>query len=107
MTGVNLIATLRPAPGKTAELRQILCETAHNVKQVEQTCFTFLLTECKRPDGTIEFKVIERWANKEALEVHHERSWLQSMYSTFDEKQLLDGPEQIEELTVISGFAAR
>ncbi|PWY67081.1 hypothetical protein BO94DRAFT_628936 [Aspergillus sclerotioniger CBS 115572] len=107
MTGVHLIATLRPAPGKAAELRQILCETARNVEQVEPSCLTFLVTECHRPDGAVEFKVVERWASQEALEQHQQRAWLRTMYATFDEKHLLERPEEIEMLALISGFAAR
>ncbi|PYI01426.1 hypothetical protein BO78DRAFT_17172 [Aspergillus sclerotiicarbonarius CBS 121057] len=107
MAGIHLIATLRPAPGREAELRQILRETARNVEHIEPTCLTFLLTECHRPGGTIEFKVIERWASQEALEQHQHRAWLRNMYSTFDDSHLLESPEEIEMLTVISGFVAR
>ncbi|RAK95866.1 putative quinol monooxygenase [Aspergillus ibericus CBS 121593] len=128
MAEIHLIATLRPAPGKAAEvhpshflprfalrrslftdlqLRQILCETAENVEQLEPSCLTFLLTECRRPDDTIEFKVIERWASQEALEQHQHKSWLRTMYTAFDERDLLAGPEEIEMLKVISGFTTR
>ncbi|KAI2846407.1 hypothetical protein CBS147320_9729 [Aspergillus niger] len=107
MAEVQLIATLRPAPGKETELRCLLCDTTRLVEQAEPSCLTFLLTEHHRADGSLEFKVIERWANTNALEHHHNRPWLREMYSTFLEKQILDGPEQIEMLTVIAGFAFR
>ncbi|PWY72589.1 hypothetical protein BO83DRAFT_388926 [Aspergillus eucalypticola CBS 122712] len=126
MAEVQLIATLRPAHGKETELRHLLCDTARLVEQAEPSCMAFLLTEHHRVDDTLEFKVIERhvshgpslglglsvdrlhrWANSNALEHHHSRPWLLQMYSTFLEKQLLDGPEQIEMLTVIAGFAVR
>ncbi|GJP90829.1 Fungal specific transcription factor domain family protein [Aspergillus niger] len=114
MAEVQLIATLRPAPGKETEvyapyltLRCLLCDTTRLVEQAEPSCLTFLLTEHHRADGSLEFKVIERWANTNALEHHHNRPWLREMYSTFLEKQILDGPEQIEMLTVIAGFAVR
>ncbi|RAK91743.1 hypothetical protein BO79DRAFT_251820 [Aspergillus costaricaensis CBS 115574] len=84
MAEVQLIATLRPAPGKETEVRHLLCDTARLVEQAEPS-----------------------WANINALEHHHSRPWLRQMYSTFLEKQLLDGPEQIEMLTVIAGFAVR
>ncbi|OOF96890.1 hypothetical protein ASPCADRAFT_129947 [Aspergillus carbonarius ITEM 5010] len=98
MTGVHLIATLRPAPGKVAE---ILCQTARNVEHGEPTCLTFLVTECHQPDGTME------WASQEALEQHQQRAWLRSMYAIFDEKSLLESPEEIETLMFLSGFATR
>ncbi|RAH54056.1 hypothetical protein BO85DRAFT_452453 [Aspergillus piperis CBS 112811] len=107
MAEAQLIATLRPAPGKETEVRHLLCDTARLVEQAEPSCLAFLLTEHHRVDGTLEFRVIERWANINALEHHHSRPWLRQMYSTFLEKQLLDGPEQIEMLTVIAGFAVR
>nr|XP_003188951.1 hypothetical protein ANI_1_1304144 [Aspergillus niger CBS 513.88] len=100
MTEVQLIATLRPAPGKETEVYAPYLTA-------EPSCLTFLLTEHHRADGSLEFKVIERWANTNALEHHHNRPWLREMYSTFLEKQILDGPEQIEMLTVIAGFAVR
>ncbi|OJJ72258.1 hypothetical protein ASPBRDRAFT_55477 [Aspergillus brasiliensis CBS 101740] len=93
MAEVQLIATLRPAPGKEVE--------------EEPSCLAFLLTEHHRADGTLEFKVIERWTDTIALEHHQSRAWLREMYSTFMEKELLNGPEQIEMLTIIAGFAAR
>lgn len=48
-----------------------------------------------------------RWLNLEALEQHHGRDWLQQMYQTFKDNELLDGTERIEHLTLIAGFVSR
>lgn len=48
-----------------------------------------------------------RWASQEALEQHQQRAWLRSMYAIFDEKSLLESPEEIETLMFLSGFATR
>ncbi|GKZ28444.1 hypothetical protein AbraIFM66950_007112 [Aspergillus brasiliensis] len=60
MAEVQLIATLRPAPGKEVELGLRLCDTTRLVEQEEPSCLAFLLTEHHQADGTLEFKVIER-----------------------------------------------
>ncbi|KAE8353684.1 hypothetical protein BDV28DRAFT_101974 [Aspergillus coremiiformis] len=107
MANIHLIAILRPAAGKEALLREVLCQTVNRVADIETGCLTFLLTESRDDDDMVEFRVIERWVNIEALEQHHERDWLQRMYQTFKDKELLDGTERIEHLTLIAGFASR
>ncbi|KAF7624390.1 hypothetical protein COH20_011023 [Aspergillus flavus] len=107
MAPIHLIATLRPAAGKEQLLREVLRQTVDRVADIEIGCLTFLLTETRGDDVVVVFKVIERWLNLEALEQHHGRDWLQQMYQTFKDNELLDGTERIEHLTLIAGFVAR
>ncbi|OOO07112.1 major facilitator superfamily MFS_1 [Aspergillus oryzae] len=106
MAPIHLIATLRPAAGKEQLLREVLRQTVDRVADIEIGCLTFLLTETRGDDVVVVFKVIERWLNLEALEQHHGRDWLQQMYQTFKDNELLDGTERIEHLTLIAGFVA-
>ncbi|RAK80755.1 putative quinol monooxygenase [Aspergillus fijiensis CBS 313.89] len=73
MSEIHLIATLRPASGKEAQLREMLRQTTAHVTHVEKDCLSFLLTEMTDGNGRLLFKVIERWANAEALVRHHQR----------------------------------
>ncbi|KAJ5669724.1 hypothetical protein N7462_010794 [Penicillium macrosclerotiorum] len=63
--------------------------------------------ESQSREGQLEFKVIERWENAEILNQHRDRDWLQEMYSNFESQHLLEGNEQIEYLSFVSGFVSR
>ncbi|KAF9890527.1 hypothetical protein FE257_005932 [Aspergillus nanangensis] len=109
LSEVYIISTLRSAPGKGHQLREVLRETTARIDIVEKGCLAFMLTETKASCGhdVIEFKVIERWASSEDLAHHQQRDWLKQMYRIFEEKSLLAEPEHIEKLTFLAGFASR
>ncbi|RAH40127.1 putative quinol monooxygenase [Aspergillus brunneoviolaceus CBS 621.78] len=111
MSEIHLIATLRPAPGKEAQLREILRETTAHVTHVEKDCLSFLLTEMTDGNGRQSHRELtrhmSRWANAEALVRHHQREWLKTMYQQFEAGELLEGPEMIESLLFVDGFVSR
>ena len=94
-----LIATLRSAPGREAELeaalRTLVAPTANEPGVLE-----YRLNRSRTEPGTYRF--IERFADQAALDAHMAAPHVQSVFARFD--ALLDGPPEIDMLDPLDGF---
>ncbi|PGH09515.1 hypothetical protein GX51_00620 [Blastomyces parvus] len=73
---VQLIATLKPLPGKLDELATLLIETGKNIQRAEPDTLTWYVVQ---PDGADELIVVERYKDAQALQLHSNSGHLKAL----------------------------
>lgn len=88
---ITILARLKSNPGKEAELAEVCSQLAKEVQAKEEGCLMYLPhVASKNPSEII---VIEKYKDKQALEIHSKSDYFKAAGTKF--KELLVGPAEI------------
>lgn len=91
MTAVVVVATIRPQPGRQAEVVQVMEATIARVHAEDEGCLLYALHE-----GDDRLVMIEKWTSAEALAQHSRGPALAELSQALD--GLVQGPPEVRVL---------
>ncbi|TGO60215.1 hypothetical protein BCON_0037g00150 [Botryotinia convoluta] len=107
MAPVHCLATVTPAPGKEARLREIITDLANKVEKNEQAVRKYQAFEQHDGEKGNVFVLQEIYEDEAALAAHMGTSYFIELGKLLSEEGLLGAPLDIKKIQPFAGFASR
>ncbi|TGO42145.1 hypothetical protein BHYA_0012g00610 [Botrytis hyacinthi] len=107
MAPIHCLATVTPAPGKEARLREIITDLTNKVEKNEQAVRKYQAFEQYGGEKGNVFVIQEIYEDEAALTAHTGTSYFIELGKLLSEEGLLGAPLDIKKIQPFAGFASR
>ncbi|KAF7912159.1 uncharacterized protein EAF01_001180 [Botrytis porri] len=107
MAPVHCLATITPAPGKEARLRELITDLANKVEKNEPAVRKYQAFQQYDGEQGSVFIVQETYEDEAALTAHFGKSYFIELGKLSSEEGLLGAPLDIKKIQPFAGFASR